>query len=254
MKNTIPQQNHYWRKKLKKELLHTALAIGLSILLGIGLGRAFYACTRHTAQTKGTAEVSQTIENAEEAADTIKKVALTFDDGPNPQYTKKLLEGLKKRDVKATFFVLGEEAEYYPEILRETAEDGHLIGVHSYKHVNLSQLSDEQAREQVDRTNEVIHELTGKYANYIRPPFGCWKEDLDYESRMIEVLWDVDPRDWATDSSDMIVNRVLRQAKDGSIILLHDASASSVQAAFTIIDVLKQQGYEFVTVEDLIME
>ena len=184
----------------------------------------------------------------------VKKVALTFDDGPNPDYTGMLLDGLKERGVKATFFVLGSEVELYPQLIRRASEEGHLIGVHAYRHVNLRQLSDAEAIEQVDRTNCAIYRATGQYASYIRPPYGCWKEDLDYEVQMVEVLWDIDPRDWATTSSDLIVQRVLKEVEENSIILLHDASKSSVQAAFAIIDTLQEQGYVFVTVEELILE
>ena len=184
----------------------------------------------------------------------IKKVALTFDDGPNPDYTGVLLDGLKERGIKANFFVLGSEVERYPQLVKRASEEGHLIGVHAYRHVNLCQLSDAQAVEQIDRTNGAIYRATGQYASYIRPPYGCWKEDLDYEVQMVEVLWDIDPRDWATTSSDLVVQRVLNEVEENSIILLHDASKSSVQAAFTIIDTLQKQGYTFVTVEELLLE
>ncbi len=121
-----------------------------------------------------------------------KKVAITFDDGPNPNYTAELLEGLKERGVSATFFLLGAEIEKYPELVQQMYEDGHLIGTHSYQHVNLCNLTDEKAVEQVVKTNELIEELTGECPQFIRPPFGCWKKNLDYETTMIEVLWDVD--------------------------------------------------------------
>ena len=183
----------------------------------------------------------------------IKKIALTFDDGPNPDYTGMLLDGLKERGIKASFFVLGSEVELYPQLVRRASEEGHLIGVHAYRHVNLRQLSDAEAVEQVDRTNGAIYRATGQYASYIRPPYGCWKEDLDYEVQMVEVLWDIDPRDWATTSSNLVVQRVLSEVEENSIILLHDASRSSVQAAFTIIDTLQKQGYTFVTVEELLL-
>ena len=92
----------------------------------------------------------------------VKKVALTFDDGPNPDYTETLLEGLKERNVKATFFLLGAECEKYPEIVKKIHADGHLIGVHSYEHVNLSNLTDQAAMEQVDKTDQIIVGLTGE--------------------------------------------------------------------------------------------
>jgi peptidoglycan/xylan/chitin deacetylase (PgdA/CDA1 family) len=184
----------------------------------------------------------------------VKKVALTFDDGPNPTYTEPLLDGLKERQVSVTFFVLGQEVERYPQLVRRASEEGHLIGVHSYEHVNLRNLTDEKALEQVNRANQVIYQVTGSYASLIRPPYGCWKEDLEEESRLIQVLWDVDPLDWATASSDLVVQRVLKNVEENSIILLHDASDSSVQAAFAIIDALRAEGYTFVTVDDILFD
>ena len=183
-----------------------------------------------------------------------KKVAITFDDGPNPDYTEELLTGLKERGVNATFFLLGKEVEKYPEIVKDISDGGHLIGTHSYEHVNLSNLSDAAAIEQVDKTNAAIYDITGKYPEYIRPPYGCWKCNLDYETKMIEVLWDVDPKDWATDNSGVIAKRVIDKVGENDIILLHAASESSVKAAFAIIDELGKEGYTFVTVEEILME
>ena len=182
------------------------------------------------------------------------EVALTFDDGPSPKYTPLLLDGLKERNVRATFFLLGAECEKYPEIVKKIHADGHLIGVHSYEHVNLSNLTDQAAMEQVDKTDQIIFGLTGEHAQYIRPPYGCWKCNLDYETKMIEVLWDVDPLDWKTDNSSVIAKRVMDKVQENDIILLHDASESSVNAAFLIIDELQGEGYSFVTVEELILE
>ena len=186
--------------------------------------------------------------------ETIKKVAITFDDGPNADYTEMLLKGLKERGVHATFFLLGSEVEKYPQIVEKISEDGHLIGTHSYEHVNLCNLSDKKAIEQVNKTNKAIHNITGEYPEYIRPPFGCWKSNLDYETSMIEVLWDVDPLDWKTSNSDVIARRVVNKVKEDGIILLHDASESSVKAAFKIIDELEEEGYTFVTVDEILFD
>lgn len=183
-----------------------------------------------------------------------KKIAITFDDGPNPDYTEMLLEGLAERKVSATFFLLGKEVEKYPDIVKDIYDGGHLIGTHSYEHVNLSSLNDKAAIEQVDKTNEAIKEITGESPEYIRPPFGCWKCNLDYETSMIEVLWDVDPLDWKTSNSDVITKRVVDKVEENDIILLHDASESSVKAAFKIIDELQRQGYVFVTVDEILFD
>ncbi len=183
-----------------------------------------------------------------------KKVALTFDDGPNAKYTEKLLEGLKERGVQATFFLLGERVERSPDIVKKMYTDGHLIGNHSYEHVNLSTLSDEAAVVQVNKTNEAIYKVTGEFPEYIRPPYGCWKSNLDYKTTMIEVLWNVDPLDWKTDNSDAVVQRVVSDVEENDIILLHDASESSVNAAFQIVDKLQKDGYIFVTVDEILFD
>lgn len=183
-----------------------------------------------------------------------KKVAITFDDGPNPDYTAELLTGLKERGVSATFFLLGKEAEKYPELVLQMSEEGHLIATHSYEHVNLCNLTEEAAIEQVDKTNAIIEEITGKRPQFIRPPFGCWKNNLDYQTMMIEVLWDVDPKDWCTGNTDVVVKRVVKAVEEGDIILLHDASQSSIDAALLIVDELQKAGYVFVTVEELVLD
>jgi peptidoglycan/xylan/chitin deacetylase (PgdA/CDA1 family) len=215
------------------------------ILLAVLLAAAGILCRRRTLDTAA--------ENAD-PVDSVKQVAITFDDGPNPDYTLPLLEGLKKRGVKATFFVLGEEVERYPEILEAIHDDGHLIGIHSYQHVNFTEIGDTATLDQIERTQEAIYAVTGEYAGYIRPPYGCWRKELDAKVPLIEVLWSVDPMDWATNDADTVVRRIETHVKEGSIILLHDASASTVQAALRTIDLLQDQGYEFVTVETLLIE
>lgn len=182
------------------------------------------------------------------------EVAITFDDGPNPDYTAALLDGLKERGVVATFFLLGKEAEKYPELVHRMSEEGHLVATHAYEHVNLCNLNQEAAIWQVDKTNQIIKEITGTTPQFIRPPFGCWKKNLDYETTMIEVLWDVDPLDWKTSNTSVVVKRVLNVVKDGDIILLHDASQSSIDAALQIVDELQQDGYLFVTVDELLLK
>lgn len=183
-----------------------------------------------------------------------KKIALTFDDGPNAEYTEMLLKGLEERGVPATFFLLGKEVEKYPDIVELIHQKGHLIGTHSYEHVNLKNLSDEAAIEQVDKTNAAIHNIIGEYPEFIRPPFGSWKSNLDYETNMIEVLWDIDPLDWKTNNAGVVTKRVVDKAKEDDIILMHDASESSVEAALEIVDELKEEGYIFVTVDEIIFE
>lgn len=181
-----------------------------------------------------------------------KKIALTFDDGPS-QATEILLDGLEERNVNVTFFVLGKCAETYPELVKREAAEGHIVGNHTYDHEDIGKMSVENAYKEVIETNQILLELTGETPQYIRPPFGDWNKNLDKKIDMIPVLWSVDPLDWATENEDKIVNHVVTETQEGDIILLHDSSVSSVNAALRIIDILEQSGYEFVTVEELIL-
>lgn len=181
----------------------------------------------------------------------IKKVALTFDDGPDGEYTEKLLDGLKERNVKATFFVTGINIVENERLIQRMAEDGHLIGNHTYTHSNLEQMSFERACEEINDTNSYIENLTKKKVKYIRPPYGAFNDKLKEETDMAIVMWNVDPLDWKEQNAKVIASRIEKQVKSGDIILLHDIYESSVDAALLVIDELKEQGYIFVTVDEM---
>ena len=190
----------------------------------------------------------------EEAADEqVRKVYLTFDDGPSSN-TGRILDILADYDVKATFFVVGRNIPGNEELIRRMDEEGHLIGNHTYDHVKISGLSGQEACEQIEKTNRLIRRLTGSDAEFVRPPFGEWNKEMEYSFVMIPVLWDVDPKDWLTRNVSDIVRRVLEDTQSGDIILLHDYYDTSVEAALQIVDRLKEQDYEFVTVDELILE
>ncbi|MBQ2800502.1 MAG: polysaccharide deacetylase family protein [Lachnospiraceae bacterium] len=121
-----------------------------------------------------------------------KKIALTFDDGPHEKYTPMLLDGLKERNVSASFFLMGKNAEKYPEIVERMKEEGHVVGNHSYSHVQLNSMKEVEACKEMTKANEVIRKITGETPNYVRPPFGAWSNNLDCITNMIVVLWDVD--------------------------------------------------------------
>lgn len=182
------------------------------------------------------------------------KVALTFDDGPHPVYTLQLLDGLNERGVHATFFVVGKNILGNEALLKRMETEGHLIGNHTYSHVKLSELDIARACAEVEKTNALICEVTGKEPEFIRPPFGEWKKAMECSFEMIPVLWDVDPLDWTTKNTALVVERVLKDTKPGDIILLHDYYQSSVDAALEIVDALTERGYKFVTVDELILE
>lgn len=189
-----------------------------------------------------------------EAEVEVRKIALTFDDGPHPSYTEQLLDGLQERGVHVTFFVTGEHAELHPDIIERMSEEGHLIGNHTYSHIQLTTGNREAFKEELIRTNEIIMEITGQEVIYVRPPYGSWDKKFETELNMFPVLWTVDPLDWCTDNVSCITSRVCARVKENDIILMHDYSASSVTAALQVIDELLKEGYVFVTVDEILFD
>lgn len=184
------------------------------------------------------------------------KIALTFDDGPSAAYTPVLLDGLKERGVHATFFLIGKNIEQgdNAQLVKRIYDEGHLIGNHTYHHVEITKVSNETAYQEIKITNDLISGITGEEVEYMRPPFGLWQKDLEQQIHVLPVLWTVDPLDWATENVDEIVNKVVTEIEENDIILLHDCYESSVKAALRIVDLLQAEGYEFVTVDQLMVE
>ena len=191
-----------------------------------------------------------------------KKVALSFDDGPSVLYTEQILEILKEYDVPATFFMVGKNVERHPEIAREVAESGHVIGNHSYNHTNLIFHTNKKVREELVRTDQAIHKATGKSPMIFRPPYGgndpltlIQAKKMGY----ITVKWSLSAKDWEKPGVDKILDNI-SHVKNGTIILLHDGFEShdnadrsqTVQALPLIINQLRSEGYEFVTVPELL--
>ena len=180
------------------------------------------------------------------------RVALTFDDGPNARYTPLLLEGLRKRNIHATFFLLGENILKNKELLLRMQKDGHLIGCHTWSHVQLDKISPSRASREILKTNSLIYHITGTYPTCLRPPYGAWKKDLELPVTMLPVFWDVDTLDWQSQNPESILDIVRKNVQDGSIILMHDSYDSSVRAALAIADELTEKGYDFVTADQLL--
>lgn len=201
---------------------------------------------------KGAVLVSGEAVREEEVSEPGPRIALTFDDGPGP-YTERLLDGLKERGVKASFFLIGRSVKEYPEAVKRMEEEGHLIGNHTYSHVKLKGLSPEETRREIQKTDEAVYEITGKHMAYLRPPFGEWEEDLELTYPVLPVMWTVDPLDWTTENVEEIVDRVVTQAGENDMILLHDCYDSSVEAALRIVDRLLAEGFDFVRVDELLI-
>ena len=183
-----------------------------------------------------------------------KRIAITFGDGPHRLYTPKLLDGLKERGIHATFFLVGENIGNNEALVKRMAEEGHLIGNHTFSHVQLTKMKKEDACREVQQTNERICAVTGAPVLYIRPPYGSWNDELQEEIPMTVSLWNLDSEDWKSQNTGKIVELVESEAKEGSIILLHDIFDTSVEAALRIVDDLTAQGYTFVTVDELLLD
>ena len=222
----------------------------ISAVVTILLGAFHSAGTEMLKKTAGKAEEETFQEGQEENR---PLAALTFDDGPSAEYTPRLLDGLKERNIKASFFLLGRNIPGNEEIVERMQEEGHLIGNHTYNHVQLSAISEAEAREEILKTNNIIYEITGNYPQYMRPPFGSWKKNLELCVEMIPVFWNIDTMDWKSQDVSSILNIVFAEAEDGAIILMHDEYETSVEAALQIADHLMKEGYEFVTADRLIV-
>jgi peptidoglycan/xylan/chitin deacetylase (PgdA/CDA1 family) len=187
---------------------------------------------------------------------TAPKVAITFDDGPHPFTTLKLLASLKEKNAKATFFILGKNAEAYPELLHQISIDGHELGNHTYSHQRLTRLSQDGIRAELQHTNAIITNITGQTPHIVRPPDNGYNNtivQLTQEMGYKFVLWSIDTRDWTNVSPATILERI-EKTKPGDIILFHDGVVPSQTAAALplVIDALHAKGYHLVTISELL--
>lgn len=225
---------------------------GFYAILILFCGCCFIGISKKTKETEGEIQQKESVE--ESGVKEKPSIAITFDDGPSSRYTGRLLDGLKERNVKASFFLIGENAKENPELVERIYKEGHLIGNHTYSHVQMTHLSEEAAVGEIEKTDQVISAITGEHVAYMRPPFGAWQRELEVRMEVLPVLWSVDPLDWTTENVDEIVSKVVTEVEEGDIILLHDCYASSVEAALRIVDILQKEGYEFVTVDRLLID
>lgn len=191
----------------------------------------------------------------------LKQVALTFDDGPDVYYTSQILDILKQNKVKATFFIIGTRAQTHPEMIRRIVREGHSIGNHTWNHSNLSKLSPERVKEEVQKTEQVLYNITGFKTAMFRPPYGAASARTTSEISSLGyniVNWSVDTRDWANTPVPQIMKFVKKEVYPGGIILQHCAGgknedlSNTVNALPQIISLLRSQDYSFVTVQDLL--
>lgn len=185
-----------------------------------------------------------------------KVIAITFDDGPNPDYTEKIQSILKKENVHATFFLLGKNIEKYPSLVQETVQNGHDIGNHSFSHRDFAKLSDEEAMEELRSSQAAFYNLLGSFPVYFRPPYGnLLPRDMPVLKKYFirVVKWNIDTKDWKDDSTATLVYDIaMKHAAPGAIILCHDNNEKSLEALPKIIHDLKNKGFRFVTISELL--
>ena len=232
-------------RKMMTAILLFDLMAGLLFLGFYGLGSRAVATDSGIVRMEGE-------ERLEEAD--VKKIAITFDDGPHPSYTAQLLDGLKERGIHATFFVTGEHAELHPDIIERMFNEGHLIGNHTYSHIQLTKGNRDKFKDELIKTNEILKEITGEEVQYVRPPYGSWDKSFEKELNMFPVLWTVDPLDWSSRNVGRITEKIVSKTRENDIILMHDYYDTSVTAALQAIDELLEEGYTFVTVEEILFD
>ncbi len=185
-----------------------------------------------------------------------KYIAMTFDDGPQPTNTPRLLDMLRARNIKATFFVIGQSAALYPQVLRATAAEGHEIGNHSNTHRLLSKCSDAELRNELSRCRDAVVNATGAPPRVMRPPYGGLlkrqRELVRSEFGYPIILWSVDPLDWKRPGPSVVTSRILHGTRAGGIVLAHDLHAQTVDAMPATLDGLLRRGFQFVTVSQLL--
>lgn len=183
-------------------------------------------------------------------------IAITFDDGPQPQNTPRLLDMLRARNIKATFYVIGRSVDQYPQIVRRTVAEGHEIGNHSHTHRLLSKLSTDEIRSDLRNCENAIERAAGVKPPTMRPPYGgllqSQREMVHAEFGYPTILWSVDPLDWKRPGPSVVSSRILAGASAGGIVLAHDLHAQTVDAMPATLDTLLTRGYKFVTVSQLL--
>lgn len=226
------------------------------ITLLVAIGSANYQDSQ-TAATAGSAEIPANIletldaNTLQELTEEPKYLALTFDDGPRRGTTDLLLDGLLERGVTATFFVVGQQIEGNEELIQRMKAEGHQIGNHTYSHTRLLTAEKETVIEEIHKTEVVLQHLVGEGTYWLRPPYGLIDTTRATQVRTPLIYWSVDPEDWKLLDTAKVVNCVIDQVENGDIILLHDFYPTSVDAALELIDKLGEEGYTFVTVEEL---
>lgn len=187
----------------------------------------------------------------EENKKTYKTVALTFDDGPRKGTTDVLLDTLKSEEIKGTFFVVGTQVENEPELLQRMVKEGHVVGSHSYQHKNLVKMPLTELTKDSQKMEDIFQQTIQQPVRYVRPPYGATNKVVNKTLLLPSIQWSVDSKDWVSRDEKAIVKQIKENIFDGAIVLMHDIHPETVAAVPTVINELRNDGYEFVTIDDM---
>ena len=181
-----------------------------------------------------------------------KLIAFSFDDGPSRKNTEKILKALDKNNARATFFMLGQNAKYYPDLVKKVEESGNEVAGHSWNHPLLTKLGKKGVKKQMSRMNEAIASVTGSDVGLLRPPYGSINRTVKNTVKDPLILWSIDTLDWKTLNADKTADAILKQARDGDIILMHDIHAPTAEAVKKVLPKLEKKGFQVCTVSELL--
>ena len=239
------------RIDLRFPWLKLAVVTALGIIIILDLLNLTISSTGERRALAKIAPMSKHIKIAERIVEGKKLVALTFDDGPSPLTTPKLLDVLKQKHVPATFFVLGNRALDNPDVVKRALDEGHEIASHTMRHQNLIRISAEAAKNDINEAKSAIKSIIGKTPAYTRPPYGNFDSNIIKSAGTPIILWSVDTEDWRSKNVDSIISTALDEVHDGAIILMHDIYPTSVEAVPKLIDAIREKGYEFASFSEI---
>ena len=190
----------------------------------------------------------------------LPEIALTFDDGPNPTYTPQILAILQEFGIKATFFDIGYLVKDYPALVQQEYSAGHIVGEHSWSHPDLTRLSVSNVRSQLAVASDAVQSAIGIRPTFFRPPYGAVNLTVMQQAKALNlsiIVWNDDPQDWSLPGVHVIIQRAVDEARNGTIILMHDGGGNRTQtiaALPTVISTLQARGYRFVTIQQLVQD
>jgi peptidoglycan/xylan/chitin deacetylase (PgdA/CDA1 family) len=242
-------------KSLPGMVLGSGVAAAAQTLLGKVAAASGSPVMKHAPASPVTKEEAPKVPFISNGPENGKKIALTFDDGPTPGVTDRILDVLKERGVHATFFMIGSRIAADPDLARRVLAEGHEIGNHTYTHTKLTTLPDEKVAGEIELTRRILRDQLAYTTKWLRPPFGAFRQNqaaVAAKAGLGVVLWSIDSNDWSQPGEERIVEKVLEQVKPGAIILCHDVHAQTVSALAPLLDGLFAQGLELTTLSGLI--